>query len=86
MVILRRLIRELRAIPREITYIRRVQNTYDHFIGQNCTRDMPAQTPFKKYTSMHRGSTMGRKLPRSHASFGARSKCLQVPGTDSTWL
>ena len=52
MVILRRLIRELRAIPREITYIRRVQNTYDHFIGQNCTRDMPARTPFKKYTSI----------------------------------
>ena len=70
-LILRRLIRELRAIPHEITYIRCVQNTYDHFIGQNCTRDMPVQTPFNKYTSMHRGSSQPRWDASSHAHMQA---------------
>ena len=91
MVILRRLIRELRAIPRERTHIRRVQNTYDHFIGQNCTRDMPARTPFKKYTSMHRGTWQhdGTQAPtltcKLWCALKVPAQSTQVPGTDSAW-
>jgi hypothetical protein len=68
MVILRRLIRELRVTPRERTYVRRFQNAQDYHLGQNYTRDMHARRPFK---TSHQRIMVARRDTRSRSCMRA---------------